>query len=54
MIKFVLPVLLFIATVYGISYFWTNSSLKSKKILSLSLIATFIVGICLIIFLILD
>ena len=31
MIKFILPIVVFIAAVYGISYFWTNSSSKSKK-----------------------
>ena len=31
MIKFILPIAAFIAAVYGISYFWTNSSSKEKK-----------------------
>ena len=39
MIKFILPLTIFIAAVYGISYFWTNSSSKGKMI-ALSLIIT--------------
>ena len=31
MFKFILPIVAFIAAVYGISYFWTNSSSKGKK-----------------------
>ena len=31
MIKFVLPIIVFISAVYGISYLWTNSSSKGKK-----------------------
>ena len=31
MIKFILPIAVFIAAVYGISYYWTNSSSKGKK-----------------------
>jgi sensor domain CHASE-containing protein len=54
MIKFILPIALFIAAVYGISYFWTNSSSKGKKTIALSLIITLIVGISLTIFLIFD
>ena len=30
MIKFILPIAIFIAAVYGISYFWTNSNSKVK------------------------
>ena len=52
MIKFILPIAIFIAAVYGISYFWTNSTLKGKKILGLSLIIALIIGISLIIYLI--
>ena len=54
MIKFILPIALFIAAVYGISYFWTNSSSKGKKTIAISLIITLIVGISLTIFLIFD
>ena len=35
MIKFILPIVVFIAAVYGISYFWTNSSSKGKKMIAL-------------------
>ena len=54
MIKFILPIAIFIAAVYGISYFWTNSSAKGKKTIALSLIATFVIGISLISYLIID
>ena len=54
MIKFILPIALFIAAVYGISYFWTNSSSKGKKTIALGLITALIVGISLTIFLIFD
>ena len=36
MIKFILALAAFIAAVYGISYFWTNSSSKGKKKITLS------------------
>ena len=52
MIKFILPIVVFIATVYGISYFWTNSSLKGKKMITLGLIVALIIGISLTIYLI--
>tara|TARA_B100000524_G_scaffold62134_1_gene28693 strand:+ start:170 stop:361 length:192 start_codon:yes stop_codon:yes gene_type:complete len=54
MIKFILPLVVFIAAVYGISYFWTNSSLKGKKMIALGLIIGFIVGISLTTYLIFD
>ncbi len=54
MIKFILPIALFIAVVYGISYFWTNSSSKGKKMIALGLIIGLIIGITLTIFLIFD
>ena len=54
MIKFILPIVVFIAAVYGISYFWTNSSLKGKKMMSLGLIIGLIIGISLTIYLIFD
>ena len=52
MIKFVLPIIVFIAAVYGISYFWTNSSSKGKKMIALGLIIAFLTGISLTIYLI--
>jgi len=54
MIKFILPIAAFIAAVYGISYFWTNSSSKGKKMIALSLIIGLIGGISLTIYLIFD
>ena len=54
MIKFILPIVVFITAVYGISYFWTNSSSKGKKMISLGLIITLIIGISLTIYLISD
>ena len=54
MIKFILPIAVFILAVYGISYFWTNSSSKGKKMIALGLIIALIIGISLTIFLIFD
>ena len=54
MIKFILPLVIFIAAVYGISYFWTNSSPKGKKMIALGLIIALIVGISLTTYLIFD
>ena len=54
MIKFILPLVVFIAAVYGISYFWTNSSSKGKKMIALGLVIGLIVGISLTTYLIFD
>ena len=54
MIKFILPIVVFIAAVYGNSYYWTNSSLKGKKMIALGLIIGLIVGISLTTYLIFD
>ncbi len=54
MIKFLLPIAVFIAAVYGISYFWTNSSSKGKKMIALGLIIALIIGISLTTYLIFD
>ncbi len=54
MIKFILPLLIFIAAVYGISYFWTNSSSKGKKMMALGLIIGLVMGISLTTYLIFD
>ncbi len=54
MIKFILPIVVFLAAVYGISYFWTNSSSKGKKMITLGLIIALIIGISLTIYLIFD
>jgi len=54
MVKILVPIIVFIAAVYGISYFWTNSSTKGKKMIALGLIVAFLVGISLTIYLIFD
>ena len=54
MIKFIVPIALFIAVVYGISYFWTNSSSKGKKMMGLGLIIALIAAISLTTYLIFD
>jgi sensor domain CHASE-containing protein len=54
MIKFILPIAAFITAIYGISYFWTNSSTKGKKLIALSLIIALIGSISLTIYLIFD
>ena len=54
MIKFILPIAVFILAVYGISYFWTNSSSKGKKMIALGLIIALIIGISLTIYLLFD
>ena len=54
MIKFILPIAVFIAAVYGISYFWTNSGSKGKKMIVLGVIIALIIGISLTIYLIFD
>ena len=52
MIKFILPIAVFIAAVYGISYFWTNSSSKGKKMMAIGLITALIIAISITIYLI--
>ena len=54
MIKFILPIAAFIAAVYGISYYWINSSSTGKKMIAIGLIMTLIIGITLTIYLIFD
>ena len=54
MIKFILPIVVFIAAVYGISYFWTNSSTKGKKMIAIGLIIALLIGISLTIYLLFD
>ncbi len=54
MVKFILPIVVFIAAVYGISYFWTNSSSKGKKMITLGLIIGLTIGISLTTYLIFD
>ena len=52
MIKLILPIVVFIAAVYGISYFWNNSSSKGKKMIALGLIIALMIGTSLTIYLI--
>ena len=54
MIKFIIPITVFIAVVYGISYYWTNSSPKGKKNMAIGLIIALIIGIFLTVYLIFD
>jgi len=54
MIKFILPIVIFIAAVYGISYYWTNSSSKGKKKIALGLMMALMIGISITIYLIFD
>ena len=54
MIKYILPIIVFIVAVYGISYFWNNSSTKGKKMIALGLIVALISGVSLTIYLIFD
>ena len=54
MIKFILPIAVFIAAVYGISYFWTNSSSKGKKMIASGLITALMIGISITIYLFFD
>ena len=54
MVKILVPIIVFIAAIYGISYFWTNSSTKGKKMIALGLIIALLTGISLTIYLILD
>jgi hypothetical protein len=54
MIKLILPIVVFIAAVYGISYFWTNSSSRGKKMIAVGLIIVFLIGISLTIYFIFD
>ena len=54
MIKFILLIAAFITAVYGILYFWTNSSSKGKKMMAIVLIIALIIGVSLTIYLIFD
>ena len=54
MIKFILPIAVFIAAVYVISYYWTNSSSKGKKMIAIGLIIALLIAISLTTYLIFD
>ena len=54
MIKFILPITVFIAVVYVISYFWNNSSTQGRKKIVLGLIAAILLSLIITIYLIID
>ena len=54
MIKFVLPIAAFIAVVFGISYFWNNSSAQGRKKIALGLITSILLSLVLTIYLIIN
>ena len=54
MIKFILPIAIFIAVVFGISYFWNNSSAQGRKKLVLGLLTAILLSLILTIYLIID
>ena len=54
MIKFILPIATFIAVVFGISYFWNNSSDQGKKNIALGLLMAITLSLVLTIYLIID
>tara|TARA_B100001057_G_C22605615_1_gene854527 strand:+ start:77 stop:241 length:165 start_codon:yes stop_codon:yes gene_type:complete len=54
MIKFIIPIAIFIAVVYGISYFWTNLNSKGKKTMAYGLVIALITGISLTVYLIIN
>ena len=54
MIKFILPIAVFITVVFGISYFWNNSSVKGRKKIALGLLTAILLSLILTIYLIID
>ena len=54
MIKFILPIATFIAVVFGISYFWNNSSDQGRKKIALGLLSAILLSLILTIYLIID
>ena len=54
MIKFKLPIAVFIAVVFGVSYFWNNSSAQGRKRIALVLLAAVLLSLVLTIYLIID
>ena len=54
MIKFILPIASFIAAVFGISYFWNNSSAQGRKKIALGLLTAMLLSLVLTIYLIID
>ena len=54
MIKFILPIAIFIAVVFGISYFWTSSTTQQRKKIALGLLTAILLSLILTIYLIID
>ena len=54
MIKFILPIAVFIAVVFGISYLWNNSRAQGRKKIGLGLLTTVLLSLILTIYLIID
>ena len=54
MIKFILPIAVFIAAVFGISYFWNNSNAQGRKKIALGLLTAVLLSLILTIYLIID
>jgi len=54
MIKIILPIVIFISLIYGISYFWANANSKGRKQITLGLIIALVIGISLTTYLIID
>ena len=54
MIKFILPIAVFIAVVFGISYFWTSSNAQQRKKIAVRLLAAILISLTITIYLIID
>ena len=54
MIKFILPIAIFIAVVFVISYFWNNSSVHGRKKIAIGLLIGILLSLILTIYLIID
>ncbi len=54
MIKFILPIAVFIAVVFGISYFWNSSNAQGRKKIALGLLTAVLLSLILTIYLIID
>ena len=54
MITFILPIATFIAVIFGISYFWNNSSAQGRKKIALGLLTAVLLSLVLTIYLIID
>ena len=54
MIKFILPIAVFIAIVFTISYLWNSSSTQGRKKIALALLTAILFSLILTIYLIID